>query len=114
MPYINKIAQQAAQHRNYLNHKGKYKASLVARIQRNRDFVTGFKANKKCSHCPENRAICLHFHHIKGHKQPGDKGVSELIRNGSSIQRITEEIAKCIILCANCHLVEHDGCVWDE
>lgn len=43
------------------------------------------------------------FHHV-GQK---DGDPSYLIAN-SSIKKIAEEIEKCVLLCANCHRVEHE------
>lgn len=43
------------------------------------------------------------FHHV-GDK---DKNPSHLIAN-SSVEKIAAEIEKCILLCANCHRIEHE------
>ena len=43
------------------------------------------------------------FHHV-GKK---DGNPSELISN-ASIEKIADEMEKCILLCANCHRVEHE------
>lgn len=42
------------------------------------------------------------FHHVSGK----DHSVSYLISN-SSPSKIAEEVSKCILLCANCHRLEH-------
>lgn len=42
------------------------------------------------------------FHHV--HAKEGDP--SRLIGN-ASIQKIAEELEKCVLLCANCHRIEH-------
>lgn len=113
MPYKNREKQLESQRKNYFENKERYKNSLRTRIERNKQFVNEYKKDKKCSRCPENRSICLHFHHIK-RQTANDKGVSILVRNGSSIDRIVKEIEKCELLCANCHLVEHNGNTWDK
>jgi hypothetical protein len=48
---------------------------------------------------------CLQFHHI----DPGTKEIelSTAISRGWSKKRILAEVAKCIVLCANCHLKHH-------
>jgi hypothetical protein len=42
------------------------------------------------------------FHHIEGK----DDSPSTIIGNGS-FSKIAEEISKCVLLCANCHRIEH-------
>lgn len=48
---------------------------------------------------------CLEFHH----KDPSKKEVtlSRAVNNGWSIERMEKEIAKCVVLCANCHRKLH-------
>lgn len=60
----------------------------------------------ECLECGEERPPALDFHH------PGTKerSVSEMVNDGYSTASIREEIAKCLVLCANCHRREHyDG-----
>jgi hypothetical protein len=49
----------------------------------------------------------LEFHH----PGLGDKemNVADMIRSGLSRASIKLEIAKCIVLCSNCHQIEHYG-----
>lgn len=57
-----------------------------------------------CQKCGGIFSIAVYdFHHV-GKK---DENPSTLIAN-ASIEKIAEEIEKCILLCANCHRVEHE------
>ena len=63
-----------------------------------------YKQSLKCVRCGENRSVCLDFHHIDPTQK--DKSVS-IFALLSSKEKFLEEISKCIVLCANCHRVEH-------
>ena len=67
-----------------------------------------FKASKSCERCGESAPECLHFHHI----DPATKlfSLSNAASNGRSKAVILAEVAKCIVLCVNCHAKHH----WDE
>ena len=56
---------------------------------------------KSCCRCPEARLVCLDFHHTDANKE---KGVSKI----TNVSRALEEARKCIVLCSNCHRVEHE------
>lgn len=57
-----------------------------------------------CQSCGGVFSISVYdFHHI-GKK---DKNPSALIAN-ASVEKIAEEIEKCVLLCANCHRMEHE------
>lgn len=58
-----------------------------------------------CEQCGESRYPCLDFHHVDPIIKDIDIRVA--IHNGWSIERILAEIAKCIVLCGNCHMVLH-------
>jgi len=68
-----------------------------------------FKATKRCDVCGESAPECLHFHH----RDPSQKEINlgNVASSGRwSKERILEEVAKCDVLCANCHAKHH----WDE
>ena len=66
------------------------------------------KATKRCERCGESALECLHFHH----RDPAEKDLdlSLAIARGWAKERILAEIAKCEVLCANCHMKHH----WEE
>ena len=67
-------------------------------------FLNGWKAERGCQHCPERDPVCLDLHH----RDPKEKEVtiSQVIVRWS-LQRLEVELAKCDVLCANCHRKLH-------
>lgn len=63
------------------------------------------KAKLGCSRCPEHHPYCLDYHH----KVPAEKSfeISDAVASTMSKDRILLEIAKCELICANCHRKEH-------
>lgn len=91
-----------------------YRANSKRKIawqQRRRDelraWFRALKSKLQCELCAESTVDCLQFHH----RDPSmkDLEVSKAI-SGWSRERILAEIAKCTVLCANCHLKLH----WEE
>lgn len=80
-------------------------ALRIARFQARKKFVDEIKMEKGCSQCPEKDPTCLDFHHT----DPTDKTdtISSLARNCASEEVLISEMAKCEILCANCHRKLH-------
>lgn len=72
---------------------------------RQRAAIKAIKERDGCSRCPERRVDALHFHHIDEATKCDtiQNAVASSMRPG----KVREEIAKCEILCANCHAVEH-------
>lgn len=91
----------------------RYKDKNRVKIREDRDnykeYIAEFLAEHKhsvgCLLCPENFPPALDFHHM------GDKlETLSMARNrGRSIRRIVDEMAKCVVLCANCHRKVHSG-----
>ena len=80
----------------------------IRRKDRRRDeirrWLYAYKARHcECARCGEDRPPCLDFHH------PGEKdqGIARMVVNGHSKERILDEIDRCVVLCANCHRLEH-------
>jgi len=70
-----------------------------------REWVAGIKAAGQCARCGYcDCPAALDFHHPNDDKIVA---VSKLYRKGWRRERIMEELAKCILLCANCHRAEH-------
>ncbi len=60
-------------------------------------------SSNPCCQCKENRIACLDFHHL-------DPSIKEHpIARCSSEKDLLEEASKCIVLCANCHRLLHNG-----
>lgn len=70
-----------------------------------RGMFKSIKAEHGCIICGEKDPSCIEFHHID--KETKEFGISDAIRNGYSIQRILNELAKCIPVCSNCHKKIH-------
>jgi replicative superfamily II helicase len=58
---------------------------------------------KKCEFCSETDSCCLDFHH----KDSNTKEHNVADMRDWSKENITEEINKCIVVCANCHRKIH-------
>jgi len=59
-----------------------------------------------CSKCGFDDYRALHFHHHDGCKEAN---IADLVSSGASMDTIYREASKCIVLCANCHAIEHSN-----
>lgn len=71
--------------------------------QRNREFIWDLKRNGNCLDCkgrfpPE----AMDFDHTSDNKL---KTIARMVSEAVSLKRIKEEIAKCDLVCSNCHRV---------
>jgi hypothetical protein len=89
-----------------------YSSNREKQIKRNAEirdtkitWLKEYKKKLKCSQCEENHPACLEFHHTN----PSNKidGVSQMVMRNKSLENIKLEIAKCIVLCSNCHRKLH-------
>ena len=64
-----------------------------------------YKATLKCTRCPESRPYILDFHHLDSAIKT--KTIATMVHERKSKEAILAEIAKCIVLCRNCHGEEH-------
>lgn len=86
--------------RNKLYYLKYNKQQYQARLQE----INNYKQAQGCACCPENDPCCLDFHHPDGATK--EKDVSRLVAD-SGKKRIWSEIAKCVVVCANCHRKIH-------
>ena len=74
-------------------------------IERVGAWLNDYKKQLSCARCFESHPATLQFHH----RDPKEKDFSiSLYRMGKwSRERILKEVAKCEVICANCHAKEH-------
>lgn len=71
--------------------------------QRVRDIVTSMKKDG-CVKCGEKDVACLDYHHVKPEEKRFTLSCRATKRRPLTIVR---EIAKCVVLCSNCHRKHH-------
>ena len=109
MAYKNKSDQKKF-HANY--DAAYYQRNKTKRIRQNAErkegirlFLTEVKSSLLCLRCGEDEPVCLDFHHRNSTEK--DFVIGDAVRLGYSKKRILAEIAKCDVLCANCHRKLH-------
>ena len=96
------------------NGKPKYRCPLCARGHVNKHRADYKKkaveyAGGKCQKCGYFKYTgALQFHHLDSTKKDFELSMRKM---GISWEKITKEIDKCILLCANCHAETHAGMV---
>ncbi len=99
--------QREYMQRWYLENKAKHISYVRNRDMRMQIWFKGYKSTLMCEICGENHPACLDFHHI----DPREKKFSvSTRRDRPSMEALKAEIAKCRVLCSNCHRKEH----WQE
>jgi len=91
----------------YRRHKCKTCYHIAKRQLREkyRQWITDYKKKQKCSKCGIADYRLLEFHHK--HDTDKEFSVGEVSTEGYGFDRIKKEIAKCIVICANCHRKLH-------
>lgn len=105
MPYKDAEKRREAQHRHYVNNLDKFRNRRNARRDAINNLVNEIKSQGQCKQCGENFPACLDFHHI----DPTQKlaSIDRMKKAQWPLERVREELAKCELLCANCHRKLH-------
>ena len=98
----NRDACNAATKDWYRRNKAAHSATVTARRSRHKQLLEEYKAARGCAHCGIGDPRVLAFHHVTD-----DKAFTISNRYTANWDRLLAEADKCIILCANCHLIEH-------
>ncbi len=81
--------------------KARIKKRMQERLQGIRDWYRSLKDNQPCADCGVKYIwYKLDYDHLGDDKE---KAVSRLVALRCSKERILKEIAKCELVCANCH-----------
>lgn len=87
----------------------RHRAPRSAQVNRRRSeavlFLLAYKETHPCERCGEAHPAGLQFHHRDRSSKVASIGT--LASSGLSASRLLDEIAKCEVLCANCHAKEH-------
>lgn len=73
-----------------------------------KELISKAKLDSGCVVCGEKEPCTLDFHHVYGKKL---FTVSSYRVQRRSIAEVKDEIAKCVILCSNCHRKFHRGII---
>ncbi len=99
-----------ANKQTYFRTSGKRNKYIIERRRKiaNKRLEYLISLNLKCERCGFDHIAALDFHHLV----PENKKyvISNLRWSGCSEKTFREEIKKCIVLCSNCHRIEH----WNE
>jgi peptide subunit release factor 1 (eRF1) len=93
MPYKDPEKQKAAQRESAKRRR----ESIRVTVQRQRGDLIAYIHSKK-------QDPCMEFDHVRGEKVIG---VGRMANQRFPITAIDEEIAKCDLVCANCHRLRH-------
>jgi len=88
----------------YQKNKKKRRAQYTAYKNRILEWYKELKKTLKCERCGFSHPAALAFHHKDGSDKVMD--VSVMAGRGSK-KKLEEEIAKCEVLCHNCHAIHH-------
>jgi 5-methylcytosine-specific restriction endonuclease McrA len=94
------------QKKHYQENKAAYKEAAKRRASEMRVWIQGYKAERGCQKCGYNKcSAALDFHHV----DPNDKEfpIAKMWSYGWGKDRVSRELEKCIVLCANCHRELH-------
>ena len=89
----------------YATHKNRQKETVRRSRKENREkaqhFIYHYLSNQICADCGEYDYAVLTFDNVIGKKK---MEVSRMDNEGYSIEAIMDEISKCEVVCANCHM----------
>ncbi len=78
----------------------------IDRLRKKRKLELVILKGGCCQKCGYKKSLsALQFHHLYDKKFTVNKAISLNIK----VNKIKEEIDKCLLLCANCHAEEHFG-----
>ena len=109
MPNSNPKENARQQREWYGRNTEKKIAQKNARKEGVRIWLREYKETLACLTCGENHPATLDFHHRDSSTKKYT--ISSMPGRGHRPERILEEIAKCDVLCANCHRKLHASMV---
>ena len=104
MAYADRWKQQRAARDHYLRNTAAIKKDAAAAKKRQIAYLSGYVRRVKdvpCLDCGRSYPhYVMDFDHVRGKKK---MDVAVMVQSGVSIRTLRMEIAKCEIVCSNCH-----------
>jgi hypothetical protein len=109
--YYQQTDEWKNRHKKKLKRKSKHsnksnKIYILLRKDRFHQFLDLFRS-KGCCICGEKSKCCLDFHHLDPKTKKND--ISDM--SNRNIDKVIEEIKKCVCVCKNCHRKIHSGII---
>ncbi len=86
--------------RNSESERARTRRRVRSTRRRTRLLVLRYLESHPCVDCGERDPVVLQFHHVRGTKRDN---VGSLVADSYEWHIVETEIAKCVVLCANCH-----------
>ena len=104
MPFKDEQKDRDYKAEHYQKRKKQYQEATARKRKRNREYVDKIFEHGECTKCGEDHPGCLDFHHV-------DESLKEFPINigirDKGLETLKKEIAKCVLLCSNCHRKLH-------
>ena len=91
--------------KRYEDNKEYFKKKNAIARERTRNIVNDIKKKGECAVCGIKDHRVLHFHHKNSATKEFKIADADAIGVGK--RRLYEEMDKCVLLCANCHVIIH-------
>ena len=78
---------------------------MKQKYQEKKNEVQAIKAQLSCAKCGDKRGYVLDFHHLNPEEK--ENTIARMLSNRYELNKVYDEINKCIVLCANCHREFH-------
>ena len=105
MPIKDLELRRAYRRAWYSRNKTSERKHIYGRKKKIKKWFEDYKKSLKCIRCGENHSATLDFHHKD--TKTKEFGINSRVHSGYSIDLIKKELAKCEVLCANCHRKLH-------
>lgn len=99
-----KSCMRAAGIKSYNKDKSAYYARSSTYLKSIMDSINQYKADQTCKKCGNGKHYLLDFHHIDPSIKDSDVNIMARTRGKKTLW---DEVAKCVVLCKNCHADFH-------
>lgn len=78
---------------------------MKQKYQEKKQIIQEMKSEASCAKCGETRGYMLDYHHTDPSQK--ENTIARMTSNRYTLDRVYQEIEKCVCLCANCHREFH-------